>query len=202
MLLALKTVNQLPDSKKLRTFALSKGKKDKTLFNNIKRNTIMEKFDFTFEELVNRLTFTEDDYNKEAELKGVKASFKKFIQDIINYCQKYGCALDDAIFLAEDDFDYFKEFAKKTYDVCFDNDNSSNNEGWHEPYQYCKNYIEMYNGTNEDYFADYKGGLVSIYCNETGKTVYCEKVKWLNIVYLNKYNVTNACKLKTYRHFI
>ena len=66
----LKTVKHLPDSIKVRTFALSKGKKTTTLFNNIKRNTIMEKLDFTFEELVNRLTFTEDDYNKEAELKG------------------------------------------------------------------------------------------------------------------------------------
>ena len=134
----------------------------------------MEKLDFTFEELVNRLTFTEDDYNKEAELKGVNISFKEFIQDIMGYCQKYGCALDDAIFLAEDDF---KEFSKKTYNVCFDDDNSSNDEGWYETYEYCKNYIEMTNGTNEGYFKDYKGGLVSIYCNETGKAVYAEKVK-------------------------
>ena len=134
----------------------------------------MEKLDFTFDELVSSISFTEDDYNKAAELKGVNTSFKEFIQDIIDYCQKYGCALDDAIFLAEDDF---KELAKKTYDVCFDNDNSSNNEGWHETYEYCKNYIEMYNGTNEDYFKDYKGGIVSIYCNETDEEVYSERVK-------------------------
>ena len=174
VLLVLKAVKHLHNTRKLRTFALSKGKKDKTLFNSIKRNTIMEKLDFTFEELVNRLTFTEDDYNKEAELKGVNISFKEFIQDIMGYCQKYGCALDDAIFLAEDDF---KEFSKKTYNVCFDDDNSSNDEGWYETYEYCKNYIEMTNGTNEGYFKDYKGGLVSIYCNETGKAVYAEKVK-------------------------
>lgn len=159
----------------------------------------MEKLNFTLNELIKSLSFTENDFNKAAECKRISISFKEFIQDIMGYCQKYGCALDDAIFLAEDDF---KEFAKKTYDVCFDNDNSSNNEGWHETYEYCKNYIECNNGTNEDYFADYKGGLVSIYCNETGKTVYCEKVKWLNIVYLIKYNVQNACKPKTYRHFI
>ena len=134
----------------------------------------MEKLNFTFEELVSNISFTEDDYNKAAELKGVKTSFKKFIQDIIDYCQKYGCVLDNAIFLAEDDF---KEFAKKTYDVCFDDDNSSNDEGWYETYEYCKNYIEMYNGTNESYFQDYKGGLVSIYCNETGKTKKKKKVK-------------------------
>lgn len=159
----------------------------------------MEKLYFTSNELINSLTFTEDDFNKAAECKRINITFKEFIQDIMGYCQKNGCALCDAIFLAEDDF---KEFSKKTYNVCFDDDNSSNDEGWYETYKYCKNYIEMYNGTNKSYFKDYKGGLVSIYCNETGKTVYAEKVKWLNILYLNKYNVPNACKLKTYRHFI
>ena len=134
----------------------------------------MKKLDFTSDELIDSLNFTESDYKKAAERKGVNASFKEFIQDIMDYCQKYGCALDDAIFLAEDDF---KDLAKKTYDVCFDNDNSSNNEGWHETYEYCKNYIEMYNGTNESYFEDYKGGIVSIYCNETGEEVYSERVK-------------------------
>ena len=134
----------------------------------------MKKLDFTSDELIDSLNFTESDYKKAAELKGVNTSFKEFIQDIMDYCQKYGCALDDAIFLAEDDF---KDLAKKTYDVCFDNDNSSNNEGWHETYEYCKNYIEMYNGTNESYFEDYKGGIVSIYCNETDEEVYSERVK-------------------------
>lgn len=103
----------------------------------------MEKLNFTSNELINSLSFTEDDFNKAAECKRISISFKEFIQDIMGYCQKYGCALDDAIFLAEDDF---KEFSKKTYNVCFDSDTSSNNEG-------------------------------SIYCNETEKTVYAEKVK-------------------------
>lgn len=134
----------------------------------------MEKLDFTFEEFVNSLTFTQDDYNKAADLKGINTSFKEFIQDIMDYCQKYGCALEDAIFYAEDDF---KELSKKTYDVCFDDDNNSNGEGWHESYQYCKDYIEMTNGTNEGYFKDYKGGIVSIYCNETGEEVYSERVR-------------------------
>ena len=134
----------------------------------------MKKLDFTSDELIDSLNFTESDYKKATERKGVKTIFKEFIQDIMDYCQKYGCALDDAIFLAEDDF---KDLAKKTYDVCFDSDTSSNNEGWHETYEYCKNYIEMYNGTNESYFEDYKDGIVSIYCNETGEEVYSERVK-------------------------
>ena len=64
-----------------------------------------------------------------------------------------------------------------TYDVYFDDDNNTNGEGWHESYQYCKDYIESNNGTNWSYFADYKGGTVSIYNNETEEDVYSEVVK-------------------------
>lgn len=64
-----------------------------------------------------------------------------------------------------------------TYDVVFNDDNASNRKGWHETFEYCKNYIESNNGTNNGYFADYKGGTVSIYCNETDDEVYSEIVK-------------------------
>lgn len=37
-------------------------------------------------------------------------------------------------------------------------------------------YGNAHNGTNESYFADYKGGTVSIVCNETGETIYEEEV--------------------------
>lgn len=80
----------------------------------------------------------------------------------------------------EDDEESLDEFLKKvhpTYDVQFDDNESSNSKGWRESYDYCKDYIERYNGTNESYFADYKGGIVSIVCNETGEEVYSEKVK-------------------------
>jgi hypothetical protein len=33
------------------------------------------------------------------------------------------------------------------------------------------------NGTDESYFADYKGGTVSVVCNETGEKVFETKVK-------------------------
>ncbi len=65
----------------------------------------------------------------------------------------------------------------KTYDVHFNDTNDSNNKGFKEPFEYCKEYIESNNGTNESYFADYKGGIVSIVCNETGEEVYSEEVK-------------------------
>lgn len=89
----------------------------------------------------------------------------------------------------EDDFDFsltdeqreeFEEFLEKeviTYDVVFDDDTSSNEKGFKSSFQDCLDYIEMNNGTNESYFESYKGGVVSIVCNETGTTVYEDEVK-------------------------
>ena len=65
----------------------------------------------------------------------------------------------------------------RTYDVCFDDDTASNRKGWSQTYEECLYYIKHYNGTNESYFADYKGGTVSVVCNETGETVYLEDVR-------------------------
>lgn len=65
----------------------------------------------------------------------------------------------------------------KTYDVYFNDSTDSNNKGFNESIDYCKNYIKDYNGTNESYFEDYKGGSVSIVCNETGEKVYSEGVR-------------------------
>lgn len=67
--------------------------------------------------------------------------------------------------------------AKKfTYDVLFSDKENDNRKGFHETLEYCKNYIKQYNGTNHSYFADYKGGIVSIVCNETGLLEYYETV--------------------------
>ena len=55
----------------------------------------------------------------------------------------------------------------KTYDLHFNDSTDSNNQGWEVSYEYCKDYIDMYNGTSQSYFGDYKGGTVEIYCNET-----------------------------------
>ena len=65
----------------------------------------------------------------------------------------------------------------KTYDVHFNDATDSNSKGFNESFEYCKNYIETYNGTNESYFEDYKGGIVSIVCNETGEEVYSEDIR-------------------------
>lgn len=67
--------------------------------------------------------------------------------------------------------------SNKKYDVVFDDDSDSNSKGFRESYQYCLDYILMNNGTEWDYFADYKGGIVSIKDTETEETVYSEDVK-------------------------
>lgn len=60
----------------------------------------------------------------------------------------------------------------KTYDVVFNSETSSDSKGFECSIDYCRQYIDFYNGTDESYFADYKGGIVSIVCNETGEEVY------------------------------
>lgn len=64
----------------------------------------------------------------------------------------------------------------KTYDVIFQDDTSSNEKGFSLSKQECIDYIKMYNGTNESYFEDYKGGVVEVVCNETGESVYQENI--------------------------
>ena len=66
---------------------------------------------------------------------------------------------------------------KKTYDVHFNDDNNSNNKGFSESLEYCQEYINIHNGTNHSYFEDYKGGNVSIICNETDGIIHTEIVK-------------------------
>lgn len=68
-----------------------------------------------------------------------------------------------------------------SYDVHFNNDNNSNNKGFSTSIEQCKNYISQYNGTSVSYFGDYKGGTVSIVCNENGETVYSTPVKEVSI---------------------
>lgn len=63
------------------------------------------------------------------------------------------------------------------FDVMFNNDTMSDSKGFNASYEYCKDYIEKYNGTNESYFEDYKGGIVSIYDVDTEEEVYFEEIR-------------------------
>lgn len=64
-----------------------------------------------------------------------------------------------------------------TYDIVFNSDTSSQNLGFKASVEYCKDYIAMHNGSNHSYFEDYKGGSVSIVCNETEEIVFETEVK-------------------------
>jgi len=103
--------------------------------------------------------------------------FNDFLKNIIETVIEEGGTFEDAVFIAEDAFLKSEEDAVRTYDVRFNDEEDSNSKGFRESLEYCKQYIEMYNGSNHSYFADYKGGTVSIVCNETGETVYEEMVR-------------------------
>lgn len=65
---------------------------------------------------------------------------------------------------------------EKTYDVIFNDENDSNSKGFETSLEEAKSYIKRYNGSLESYFADYKGGTVSVVCNQNGETVYEEEI--------------------------
>lgn len=64
------------------------------------------------------------------------------------------------------------------FDVRFDSDTMSDRKGFKSSYEYCFDYISMYNGTNESYFEDYKGGTVSIIdIDADERIIYSEEIK-------------------------
>jgi hypothetical protein len=66
---------------------------------------------------------------------------------------------------------------ESTYDIHFNDSKDSNSKGFKMSLEEAKAYINANNGTNNSYFADYKGGTVSVICNETGETAYETEVK-------------------------
>ena len=134
----------------------------------------MKDLTFTKDQLISSLSFDETDYNKATEGSSENATFDEFIDKIMDSCRECNGTLLDATFIADD---AFEKLGKKVFNVYFNDDDSSNSEGWSETYGYCKNYINATNGTNEGYFADYKGGTVSIYNTETEEDVYMETIR-------------------------
>lgn len=65
----------------------------------------------------------------------------------------------------------------KTYDIHFNDSNDSNNEGFSYTIEECMLWIESNRNDSSTYFGDYKGGTVSIVCNETGEEVYSEIIR-------------------------
>ncbi len=131
--------------------------------------------EYNLELLENSLSFTREDYEK--KMTEGMVSFDDFLKNVINTVIEENGTFEDAVFIAEDAYLKLEEDAVRTYDIHFNDSESSNNKGFRESLEYCLNYIQMHNGTNDSYFADYKGGTVSIVCNETGETVYEEEIK-------------------------
>ena len=78
--------------------------------------------------------------------------------------------------------DYQKEYGfiivpDLTYDVMFNDNYHTDCKGFKKNMQECRDYIEIHNGTEHSYFSHYKGGTVSIVCNETEETVDTISVK-------------------------
>lgn len=65
----------------------------------------------------------------------------------------------------------------KTFDIVFNDSEQSNCKGFKSTLEYCKNYIETHNGSNNSYFKDYKSGTVQIICNQTEEIVYQTEIK-------------------------
>ena len=78
-----------------------------------------------------------------------------------------------------------KDKDMKTYNIHFNDSNDSNDKGFKSTLAYCELWINN-NKTTDTYFRDYKGGEVSIVCNETGETVYSEEIWKLTKLFAEK----------------
>lgn len=65
---------------------------------------------------------------------------------------------------------------EQVYDVVFNDETASNCKYINNTYEYCMQWIEANRNDNTTYFADYKGGTVSIVEVNTGNYVYTENI--------------------------
>lgn len=66
---------------------------------------------------------------------------------------------------------------EQVYDVVFNDDTASNCKHINSTYECCMQWIEANRHDNTTYFADYKGGTVSIVEVNTGNYVYTENIQ-------------------------
>jgi hypothetical protein len=64
----------------------------------------------------------------------------------------------------------------RTYDVIFNDDCDSNSKGIHGTIDECMDWIRFNRNDTSTYFGDYKGGTVSITCDQTGEEIYQENI--------------------------
>lgn len=61
-----------------------------------------------------------------------------------------------------------------TYDIVFNSEESSNNKGFEITEKKAREWIKQKH--QGSYFEDYKGGTVSIICNQTQEVIYQEEI--------------------------
>lgn len=127
---------------------------------------------------------TKEDYQPLAEFVGEEeaewmgeALRKEFVKKGLNEVDCAYAADKQDEWLDNKTEELVNDYKILTYDVYFDDDESSANKGFEQTFNECKAYIERYNGADEYYFEDFKSGVVSIRCNETGEVVYQEDIK-------------------------
>lgn len=59
-----------------------------------------------------------------------------------------------------------------TYDIQFHNNENSDSKGFAMTKEQALQYVHQHINSNDSYFADYKGGVVQVVCNENGEVVY------------------------------
>ena len=68
-------------------------------------------------------------------------------------------------------------FTTPLYNIVFNNDENSNDKGFSLSLSEAISYIKKNNGTDFDYFRDYKGGMVQVVDNESDDVAFEEIVK-------------------------
>ena len=112
----------------------------------------------------------------EAELVG-KALHDEFVKKGLNEVDCAYTADKQDEWLDNKTEELINDYKILTYDVVFDDDESSASKGFEQTLNECKAYIEKHNGADGYYFEDFKSGVVSIRCNETDEVVYQEDIK-------------------------
>lgn len=121
-------------------------------------------------------------------LKGVQYTFNSDdVKSAIRYAQgKFACFPN--LVIVENDEEEVEDYSRGrvvflngdvvngTYDVVFNDDQDSNNVGINGSYSECMAWIENNRGDASSYFGDYKGGTVSVYCEELEEYVYTESI--------------------------
>lgn len=63
----------------------------------------------------------------------------------------------------------------KTYDIHFNDSENGNCKGFKMQLKEAVDYV-IYSAKEDSYYNDYKGGVISIVCNETGETIHEEEI--------------------------